>query len=78
MLDFFSYALHLEFSVVSYGPFKISYNTYKDKWLINELVIMCVHEEPRLVAEMGESAYLAIQEKNKNQTKPKGKGKGLV
>ena len=25
-----------------YGPFKISYNTHKDKWSINELMIMCV------------------------------------
>ncbi|KAL6332475.1 hypothetical protein AAG906_008504 [Vitis piasezkii] len=28
-----------------YGPFKISYNTHKDKWLINELLTMCVQEE---------------------------------
>ena len=39
-----------------YGPFKISYNTYKDKWLINELMTMCVQEEKRLVMELGESA----------------------
>ncbi|OIT28788.1 hypothetical protein A4A49_59521, partial [Nicotiana attenuata] len=25
-----------------YGPFKIFYNTHKDKWLINELLTMCV------------------------------------
>ena len=25
-----------------YGPFKISYNTHKDKWSINELMIMCI------------------------------------
>ncbi|KAL6326151.1 hypothetical protein AAG906_001026 [Vitis piasezkii] len=24
------------------GPFKISYNTHKDKWSINELMTMCV------------------------------------
>ena len=24
------------------GPFKISYNTYKDKWSINKLLTMCV------------------------------------
>ncbi|PNX55051.1 pleiotropic drug resistance protein 1-like [Trifolium pratense] len=28
-----------------YGPFKISYNTHKDKWSINELLTMCVQEE---------------------------------
>ncbi|RVX07629.1 hypothetical protein CK203_025170 [Vitis vinifera] len=28
-----------------YGPFKISYNTHKDKWSINELLTMCVQKE---------------------------------
>ncbi|KAL5740481.1 hypothetical protein ACOSQ2_029661 [Xanthoceras sorbifolium] len=28
-----------------YGPFKISYNTHKDKWSINELMTMCIQEE---------------------------------
>ena len=26
----------------AYRPFKISYNTHKDKWSINELLNMCV------------------------------------
>ncbi|RVW91499.1 Retrovirus-related Pol polyprotein from transposon TNT 1-94 [Vitis vinifera] len=30
-----------------YEPFKISYNTHKDKWSINELMTMCVQEEGR-------------------------------
>jgi hypothetical protein len=34
-----------------YGPFKISYNTHKEKWSINELMTMCVQEEGRLVME---------------------------
>ena len=59
-----------------YGPFKISYNTHKDKWSINELLTMCVQEEARLAAEAGESAHMATQQRNKNQAKPKGKGKG--
>ena len=42
-----------------YGPFKISYNTHKDKWLINELMTTCDQEEERLVMELGESAMLA-------------------
>ena len=42
-----------------YRPFKISYNTHKDKWSINELMTMCVQEEERLVMELGESAMLA-------------------
>ena len=36
-----------------YGSFKISYNTHKDKWSINELMAMCAQEEERLVMEMG-------------------------
>ncbi|KAF7820704.1 Retrovirus-related Pol polyprotein from transposon TNT 1-94 [Senna tora] len=50
-----------------YGPFKISYNTHKQKWSINEVLTMCVQEEERLLEEMGESAHLANQGKDKNQ-----------
>ena len=32
-----------------YSPSKISYNTHKDKWSINELLTMCVQEEGRLM-----------------------------
>jgi len=39
---------------LQYAPFKISYNTYKDKWSINELMTMCVQEEERLIMEKGE------------------------
>ncbi|KAF7831627.1 Retrovirus-related Pol polyprotein from transposon TNT 1-94 [Senna tora] len=56
-----------------YGPFKISYNTHKEKWSINELLTMCVQEEGRLIAEMGESALTICQGKNKNQAKTSGK-----
>jgi hypothetical protein len=34
-----------------YTPFKISYNTHKDKWSVNELLTMCVQEEERLKHE---------------------------
>ena len=61
-----------------YKPLKISYNTHKDKWSINKLLTMCIHEEARLAAETGESAHMVTQERNKNQVKPKGKGKGPV
>ena len=37
-----------------YILFKISYNTHKDKWSINELLTMYVTEEGRLVMEEGE------------------------
>ncbi|XP_038977899.1 uncharacterized protein LOC120108385 [Phoenix dactylifera] len=39
-----------------YGPFKISYNTHKEKWSVNELLTMCVQEEERLKHENLESA----------------------
>ena len=59
-----------------YGPFKISYNTHKDKWSINELMTMCVQEEGRLMMEQGESAMLVMQKKEKkrkSQASQKGK-----
>ena len=65
-----------------YGPFKISYNTHKDKWSINELMTMCVQEEERLVMEQGESALLTttrgknkVIKTDKSQANQKGKGK---
>ncbi|KAL5764121.1 hypothetical protein ACOSP7_016470 [Xanthoceras sorbifolium] len=50
-----------------YGPFKISYNTHKDKWSINELITMCVQEEGRLLIEQNDSVMLAIQGKGNIQ-----------
>ena len=41
-----------------YGPFKISYNTHKDKCSINKLLTMSVQEEGRLFMNQGESAML--------------------
>jgi hypothetical protein len=65
-----------------YGPFKISYNTHKDKWSINELMTMCVQEEERLVMEQGESALLTTTrgknkaiKADKSQANQKGKVK---
>ena len=54
-----------------YGPFKISYNTHKDKWSIIELMTMCVQEEERLVMELGGSAMLATHRKGKSQANKK-------
>ena len=50
-----------------YRPFKISYNTHKDKWSIHELMTMCVQEEERLVMALGESAMLETRGKGKYQ-----------
>ena len=46
-----------------YGPFKISYNTHKDKWSIDDLLTMCDQEEGRLVLEIEESALMVTQGK---------------
>ena len=59
-----------------YGPFKISYNTHKDKWSINELMTMCVQEKWRLMMEQGESVMVITQKKwkkGKYQASQKGK-----
>ena len=58
-----------------YGPFKISYNTHKDKWSINELLTMCVQEKGRLKIELGKSALMTMEGKDHNQAKKKGKSK---
>ncbi|KAL4284856.1 hypothetical protein GQ457_16G014820 [Hibiscus cannabinus] len=47
-----------------YGSFKISYNTHKDKWSIDELLTICDQEEGRLILEMGESALTVTQGKS--------------
>jgi len=62
-----SFLVHyiLKTLLYEYIPFKISYNTYKDKWSINELMTMCVQEEERLVMELGETAMLAMRGKGK-------------
>ena len=57
-----------------YSPFKISYNTHKDKWSINELLTMCVQEEGRLMMEEGEQVNLTtFGKKRKDQDKRKGR-----
>ncbi|XP_042401490.1 uncharacterized protein LOC121991566 [Zingiber officinale] len=57
-----------------YTPFKISYNTHKEKWSINELMTMCVQEEGRLAMEEGEKVNLTTPGKKKIfEAKDKGK-----
>ena len=48
-----SFLVHYILNTLSqqYAPFKISYNTHKDKWSINELLTMCAQEEGRLLME---------------------------
>ena len=59
---------------LQYAPFKISYNTHKDKWSINELLTMWVQEEEMLFMEEGERVNLTLHGKKKgDQAKNKGK-----
>ena len=66
---------------LKYGSFKISYNTHKEKWSINEWMTMCVQEEERLVMEMGESSMLTTtcgkNKATKSQANQKRSGKIL-
>ena len=86
MSDFFLVHFILNTLPHQYGPFKISYNTHKDKCSINELMTMCVQEEKRLMMELGESAMLATTfGKNKRNdtsqtytSKSNQKGKGRI
>ena len=41
-----------------FSPFKISYNTQKEKWTLNELIAQFVQEKERLKQEKTESAHL--------------------
>ncbi|KAK9138529.1 hypothetical protein Sjap_009123 [Stephania japonica] len=58
-----------------YAPFKISYNTHRDKWSINELMTMCVQEEGRLIMEQGENSVLLTVDKKKKDKRANWKGK---
>ena len=74
MLD--TFLVHYILTTLSqqYSPFKISYNTHKDKWSINELLTMCVKEEERLMMEEGEKVNVTtFGKKRKDQAKRKGK-----
>ena len=57
-----------------YGPFKISYNTHKDKLSIYELLTMCIQEEGMLFMEQGESGMLVIEVKYQNRGTNQSKG----
>ena len=61
-----------------YAPFKISYNTHKDKWSVNELMTKCVLEEERLVMEEGEKVNLTTSAFGKDRKKSLGTSKGKI
>ncbi|XP_025983314.1 uncharacterized protein [Glycine max] len=59
-----------------FGEFKVSYNSQKDIWLLNELISHCVQEEERLQRERTENAYLTSTSQNKKMKKTKGVAEG--
>ncbi|XP_024968653.1 uncharacterized protein LOC112508102 [Cynara cardunculus var. scolymus] len=58
-----------------FGPFKINYNTQREKWKMSELIAMCVQEEERLKVEKPDIAHLTTTDSKKRKGFPKGKGK---
>ncbi|XP_014632529.1 uncharacterized protein [Glycine max] len=54
-----------------FGKFKVSYNTQKDKWSLNELISHCVQEEEKLQRDRIESAHLNSTSQNKERKKTK-------
>ncbi|KAH7836424.1 hypothetical protein Vadar_001106 [Vaccinium darrowii] len=53
-----------------FGPFKINYNTQREKWTFNELIAQCVQEEERMKQERTESAHLATHSHVASQVCP--------
>lgn len=51
-----------------FSQFKISYNTNKEKWTLNELIAQCVQEEDRLQQDKIESAHFVTSSKGKTTT----------
>ncbi|GAV80105.1 UBN2_2 domain-containing protein [Cephalotus follicularis] len=63
---------------VQFGPFKINYNTQKEKWKMSELIAMCVQEEERLKVERPDFAHLATATPTRKKSKGNDKGKKKV
>lgn len=53
-----------------FSPFKINYNTQREKWKMSELIAMCVQEEERLKVEKPDVAYVTT---TTNPEKKRGK-----
>jgi len=67
---FESFLVHFTLNslISEYTPFKISYNTHKDKLSVNEVLTMCVQEEERLKHEKPQSVHLmATHDKGKTK-----------
>ena len=68
--------LVLIFLPAQFTQLKISYNTQKHKWSINELISQCVQEEERIKRDMIKHAHLAINFHCKKKRKPMNVVKG--
>ncbi|GAV74108.1 UBN2_2 domain-containing protein [Cephalotus follicularis] len=63
---------------VQLGPFKINYNTQKQKWKMSELITMYVQEEERLKVERPDFAHLATTVPTRKKLKGNDRGKRKV
>ena len=61
-----------------FGKFKVSYNTQKHKWSLNELISHYVQEEERLQRNRYESAHLSSTFQIRKERKLKVLLKGLL
>ncbi|GKC52856.1 hypothetical protein Tco_1075601 [Tanacetum coccineum] len=61
---------------MQFAPFKINYNTQKEKWKMSELIAMCMQEEERLKVEKPDIVHVATT--NSNKRKARGRAKVQV
>ncbi|KAL8143523.1 hypothetical protein V2J09_016555 [Rumex salicifolius] len=54
-----------------FTQFKVSYNTQKEKWTLNELISQCVQEEDKIQRDKTESAHFASSSQNNRKNKAK-------
>ncbi|XP_015940941.1 uncharacterized protein LOC107466477 [Arachis duranensis] len=64
--DLLVHFILISFSV-HFGQFKVSYNTLKDTWSLNELISHCMQEEERLQQDKTESAHMALSSQYKRK-----------
>ncbi|GJR07955.1 UBN2_2 domain-containing protein [Tanacetum coccineum] len=60
--------------LMQFGPFKINYNTQKEKWKMSELIAMCVQEEELLKVEKPDVVHVTTTNSNKRKGSWKSKG----
>ena len=66
------------FFPVQLSQFKVTCNTQKDKWTLDEIISCCVEKEDRLKQERTESAHLASTSQDKAKKRKKDKGKEVA